>query len=346
MGEHRKNKHALLFQGNCFLLIFLFFCTALYAENAGSRAAFTRSGYVGARYVGIGMTAEVLADDVYAIYWNPAGLSSLREKKKVTPEEVKEKVRRGDADKITEKDLLSFSEDNVDRRVVHVGASASILDVSRQVCFSGVAFNLLGGVAGIGLYSAFSLDIETYDETGASTGKTQYVAGAAYFSYAYDFGIASIGASLKTLYERIDKVNYGGAGVDLGTQVYVLPFLKVGFMVQDLGAGLVPMNSEPGVEKKYDLAYPTLRAGISLISDSGITVAVSIIKKLEQDKYHVSAGVQYDLARYLSLYLGINDSYFASGMTINLYNMTVSYAFSFDNVDYGVNNTVSFSLLF
>lgn len=292
------------------------------------------------------MTAEVLADDVYAIYWNPAGLTELRGKKKLSPESVKETVRRGNANEITEKDLLNFSEDNVEQTVVHVGASTSVLDLSRQAAFTGVAFNLLGGVAGIGFYSVFSLDIETYDSSGISTGTTNYIAGASYFSYGWDFGIASFGASVKVLYERIDTINYGGAGVDVGTQVFVLPFLKVGFMVQDLGSGLIPMNTEAGVEEKYDFANPTLRLGIALLSDSGITFALSVIKKLEQDNYQVHAGVQYDMAKYLSLYLGVNDSYFSTGMTINLYNMTVSYGFSFDNIDYGINNTISFSLLF
>jgi len=319
---------------------------SLFAANAGSRASFTRGGWVGARYVATGMTAEVLADDVFAIYWNPAGLTELRGKKKVSAEDLKEKVRTGNADDIKEEDLLKFSEDENEPAVVHVGASGAILDAERQACFTGVAFNLLGGVAGVGFYSIFSLDIPTYDDLGVSTGSTNYVAGVSYFSYAYEFGVASFGASVKMLYERIDTVNYGGAGADLGTQVFVLPFLKVGFMVQDLGTGLFPYNNEAGVDKKYEFAHPSLRLGIALLSDSGLTFALSVIKKLEQDNYQVSAGVQYDLAKYLSLYLGVNNAYFSTGLTVSFYNMTFSYAMSFDNIDYGINNVVSFSLLF
>ena len=286
------------------------------------------------------------ADDVFAIYWNPAGLAELRGKEKVSAEDLKEKARSGNADKIKEEDLYKFSEDDREQTVVHIGVSGAMLDAERQACFTGVAFNLLGGVAGVGFYSIFSLDIPTYDASGVSTGSTNYVAGASYFSYAYEFGVASFGASVKMLYERIDTINYGGAGADVGTQVFVLPFLKVGFMVQDLGTGLFPYNNEAGVDKKYDFAHPSLRLGIALLSDSGLTFAISVIKKLEQDEFQVSAGVQYDLAKYLSLYLGVNDAYFSSGLTFSFYNMTFSYAMSFDNIDYGINNVVSFSLLF
>ena len=60
------------------------------AENAGSRGSYSRAGWAGARYTAAGMTGEVLSDDVFAIYWNPAGLSELK-KKRLTETEIREK---------------------------------------------------------------------------------------------------------------------------------------------------------------------------------------------------------------------------------------------------------------
>jgi len=326
-------------------LLLLLSGSVLYAEGTGGRAAFTKGGWAGARYVGLGMTGEVMANDVYSMYWNPAGLTALKGKKKVSADEIEKKARSGNVDDIKESDLLNFSEDH-EEGVVHIGASAAMLDVSRNAGFTGVAFNLFGGVGGVGLYSIMSLGIEERDEAGVSLGKTNYVAAASFFSYGWSMGLSSFGMSLKVLYEKIGDVSYMGAGCDLGTQVYVLPFLKVGFMVQDLGTGLIPAGSQENIETKYDLALPALRLGVALISDTGLTFAVSAIRKLEQEEYEINAGVEYDLIKYITIYLGVSSSQFSSGITVKMANLNISYAFTFDNIDYGMNNIASVSLLF
>ncbi|MCP4130453.1 MAG: hypothetical protein GY754_05680 [bacterium] len=325
----------------------LLFSSGLYAAGAGSRASFTRGGWVGAKYVAMGMIGEVLADDVFAIYWNPAGLSELKGKHKLTPENIKEKARSGDINDIREEDLLNFSEDQkTDETVFQVGVTGSMLDVSRYAGFSGVAFDLFDGIFGIGVYSIFSTGIETRDNAGILTGEAAYVAGASYFSYGWSVGVTTIGISLKGLYEKIDDAVYAGAGADFGTQVSLLPFLKVGFFIQDLGSFLYPFGSQTDIENRADFAYPTVKLGLSFISDTGITIALSASKKLEQDDYEFSIGVQYQLMPSTALFLGINDLNFSTGMAIQLYNINIAYALAIDKIDYGYNNIVSFKMLF
>ncbi len=107
------------------------------ADGTGSsRAVFTRSGWIGARYVGLGMAAEVLVNDIYAIYWNPAGISELRGQKRMTLDEIKDKARSGEADKITEEDLLRFSEDEKEKPIFQIGMTGAILDLDRNAAFT------------------------------------------------------------------------------------------------------------------------------------------------------------------------------------------------------------------
>ncbi|MFC1669033.1 hypothetical protein ACFL20_01460 [Spirochaetota bacterium] len=332
-----------------FVIIFtfvLFISADLFASNAGSRGSFTRSGWVGARYVAMGMAADVLVDDVYAIYWNPAGLSELKGREKLTIDEIKDQVRKGKVNKIPEDDLINFTEEKVDKSVLQVGVSGAMLDIDRYAGFTGVAFGMLGGVFGIGLYTIVSPNIETRDASGVKTGDTHYVAGVSYFSYGWSFGISQIGVSLKGLYEKIDTSDYLGVGSDIGIQAYLFPFLKVGFVAQDLGSFLTPASKQENVESRVDVFYPTLRLGAAITTETGIELSLSVIKKLEQDGYEVNVGFQYRIVKYVSIYLGINDSYFSAGTTVRFLNINASYAFSFDKIDYGYNNTFSIKLMF
>jgi hypothetical protein len=43
---------------------------------------------------------------------------------------------------------------------------------------------------------------------------------------------------------------------------------------------------------------------------------------------------------------GLNDDYFSTGASINIYGVEAAYSFSFDRIDTGYNNTVSLSILF
>lgn len=328
------------------LILFLWPCILL-AKGAGtSRAAYTRSGWIGARYVAMGMSAEVRADDVYALYWNPAGLSELRGRKTMTIEEIKKKASEGKADQISEDDLLRFSHDEKKRATFHIAMSGGMLDNERNAAFVGTAFELPKGVLGIGFYSLFSVNIDARDEAGRPRSDMHYFGSMANFSYGVSLGVASLGVTLKCLYEGVGDVHYMGVGADVGTQVYVLPFLKIGFVIQDLGTGLYPVDDYSGVAKRYDFAYPTLRLGVMLSTDAGISLSFSVVKKIEQDDYGFCFGVGYDIVRYFSLYLGMNNANFSCGATVEVYYFKLSYAFAIDNIDYGYNHIISLAMLF
>jgi len=319
--------------------------SSAFAWLSGGRGVYLHGGWAGARYVASGMTGEVMADDVFSIYWNPAGLTELEVRKKLTEEEITEKAGRGRLDEITEEDLLNFSEDKEERGFFTLGISASSLDIERDAIFSGVAFKALGGVFGIGLYTIMSNDIETRDNSGALTGHTDYSGSAAYISYAFSRDIFSFGITLKGLHEQIGESAYAGAGADMGLQIYLLPFLKAGFMVRDMGSFLRPYDA-PESEERYDFVLPQIKGGVFFVSDSGFSFSFCGSKKLEQEGFGYGAGVEYNVSRRVRVNAGIRNDYFSAGLSFTLWDMEISYAFSFDKIDYGYNNTVSAGMVF
>ncbi len=326
-----------------FTIIF-FTAVSAFAENAGSRGSYTRGGWAGARYTASGMTGEVLADDVFSIYWNPAGLTELRIKKKLTENQITEKAKQGNVDDITEEDLLNFSEGG-SQMFFNTGASYTNLDIDRDAGFAGCAFNFFKGVLGIGLYSITSSDIETRNDSGALTGHQNYSGSTGFISYAMQWSIVSFGISAKGYYEAIGESTYSGAGADAGLQIFILPFIKLGIMVRDAGGFLKPQDA-PDSESRYDFFKPQIKTGLAFLTDSGLKIAISGSKDLEQTGFEYGVGVEYDVSRFLTVNTGISDNYFSAGFTLKLLNMDVSYALNFDKIDYGYNNTVSLALLF
>lgn len=327
------------------VVFFIFITLAGYAENAGSRGSYTRGGWAGAEYAATGMTGEVLANDIFSIYWNPAGLTELRVKKKLTESQITEKAKQGKIDDITEEDLLNFSESDANQIFFNVGGSYTKLDIERNAGFAGCAFNLFKGVIGVGLYSINSSDVETRNDSGELTGYKDYSGSEGFLSYALQWNIISLGFSAKGYYESIGDSKYSGAGADAGMQIFVLPFIKIGVMVRDAFGFLKPQDASSS-EDRYDYFKPQIRTGIAFLSDSGIKIALSGSKKLEQSDYEYGAGIEYDISRFITVNTGLSNKYFSAGFVLKLLNVDISYAINFDNIDYGYNNTVSLALLF
>ncbi len=315
------------------------------AENAGSRGSYTRGGWAGARYTAAGMTGEVLADDVFAVYWNPAGLSELKSRNKLTEAQIREKAKKGDIDDITDEDLLNFSDEHYESLFLNIGVSYTALDIERDAGFAGIAFNAFKGVVGAGFYSITSGEIETRDESGTLTGKERYTGSAGFLSYSIPWNIISFGVTFKGYYESIGEYTYYGCGSDVGAQIFLLPFLKMGIMVRDAGGFLKPEKKEYS-EDEYDFFMPQIKIGAALISDAGVRVAVSGSRKLEQSNFQYGVGVEFDLNRYIMLSAGLCDGYFSTGMTLKMTGAEISYSLNFDRIDYGYNNTVSAAVLF
>jgi hypothetical protein len=328
-------------------LLLLIFAGKVFAENdAGSRASFTRGGWAGARYVAMGKASEIIVDDVFSIYWNPAGLRELKQKESLTSEDIKKRASSGDINSITEKDLTRFSEEEYSKSFVQIGISSAVLNADREAGFAGAAFNLYNGVFGVGYYGIQSRNIESYDENGNFVKDMDYLASTGFLSYGWGMGVASLGLSLKVLYERVGDTGYYGLGSDIGTQIELIPLVRIGFVVQDIGTGLKPAKNYDNTSNKYEFAYPSFKLSASITNRaSDIIAAVSGIKKLEQEKFEMNFGFQYNILKNTSLYLGLNNSLFSTGFSLRFINTEITYSFSFDKIDLGYNNMLSLTLV-
>ena len=313
--------------------------------GGSSRGTFTRGGWVGAKYVAMGRSGEVIADDVYSIYWNPAGLNELRHTKIMTEKDITKKAREGKVDEISDADLVRFSEEEKSF-AFQMGMSGTRLLYGGYAGFVGMAFNLPTGVMGIGSYTVYGGSFARRDLNGFKNGELIYLASAFYLSYGVSLGVSSFGFSLKGMYERNGNSSFAGGGVDVGTQVYVLPILKVGLTIQDLGGGMYPLDSRIGERKRYNMSYPTLRLGIALITNRNFTLSVSGIKHLDRDTFGYGAGAEYAIVKWASVYIGINNLVFSAGLTFHVVQYDVSYAFTLDTVSKGFNHTASVAFLF
>ncbi|HRX16236.1 MAG TPA: hypothetical protein P5123_07980 [Spirochaetota bacterium] len=328
----------------CFLLIISTF--SIFADSTGVRAAFSRLGIAGAHNLAMGGAVEAVTDDVFSVFWNPAGLTQLRSRKKSIREDVRTKLQQNQIDKITERDLKRLSDDTP-KFFFQLGAAASKLQEDREAAFVAGAFNLGNTVLGMGVLGIYSDKIATYSNEGVFTGDTSYQAGVSYLSVAYPTEYVSIGVTAKTFYENIDRTNFAGGAFDAGIQTDFIPLVQIGVVVQDIGVGLMPIEKDDEVKNEYEFGKPVFRFNIALVSrTANMVVSAGIIKKFEDKSSDYKLGIRYYLLSNFAFMLGVNESLFTTGTMINFFDADFSYAVSVDNIDMGYNHTVSFSYLF
>ena len=168
-----------------FVACFLFGPSAVLAAGPGTTSANFLKIPVGARQTALGSAFTAVADDVNAIYYNPAGLAQL------------------------ERPEVTF---------VH---SKYFEDISQQ--WLAGALPSKAGVFGLGINYLSVPGFDAYDNSDNRTGSVSAYDLAANFSYANRhtlnnavFGSILYGANLKYLTERLDTENASGLGLDIG----------------------------------------------------------------------------------------------------------------------------------
>ena len=279
-------------------------------ENAGTRAmTFLKIG-VGAEAIGMGESHVAVTDDLYASYWNPAGLARLQ------------------------RPQLALMHNEWFAGINHE--------------FVGVALPV-GNIGTLGLSSSFLSfgDLQGRDSEGNETTIFRPYDLAVILSYARNFSDSiAFGANAKFLREQIADVTGTGIAFDFGA-LYTfseMP-LSLGFNAQHLGPRVTFIEEAFGLPVTFRLgaAYRLLEDALTLTSDiirpsdNDIAIAVGAGYTIA-NILQLRTGYNYQI--------GGNDLDAISGLTggfgLTLRQFQVDYAF----VPYGVlGRTHRFSLV-
>ena len=189
-----------------FILLLLLLLTSAnaFAEftKVGSAGAQFLKIAVGSRYQGMGEASAAIANDVYAAYWNPAGLAEIE----------------NGAISFTNVDYL------LDIDLNYVGFARRFEDVG--------VFGISATVLSAGDQEITTLDQQ--DGTGEYYTVTSYAVG---LSYARHLNTRfSFGASFKYIGERIHNERAEGFAIDMGTLMYLgLRSLRLGMSISNMG---------------------------------------------------------------------------------------------------------------
>ena len=298
------------------------------AESAGRRASDFRNLTAGAEYTAMGKSGGAVIDDVFSIYWNPAGLGELAGMMNFSSDND-----RGNDGQITEDDLTGFSGDR--EKTFLIGASGAFIYDKSASGFLGAAFKALDGVIGAALLPVYS------EDTGSGESGAETSASAGYLSYGKALGPASMGISLKAFYEKIGDYKFYGYGTDAGCQVEIVPFVRAALVIQDLATVFKPYSDYENINNKYDFSSQAVifSAAISGIPD--FIIAFTGIKVLDAG-YEFNYGLRYDIRKNLSVSLGLNDySAVSSGFSWGFSSGKISYALTYEWEDRDYMNIIS-----
>ena len=179
------------------------------ASAAGtSSAAFLRIGW-GARSAAMGDAFTAAADDVDAVYWNPAGLNQVKRLQQ------------------------TFGHNNWLDGLNAEHAAFALRHDARSVIGAGVGFLSYG-------------DIERGNKFGYTEGYYSASDMALLFSYARQWKPKlAVGGNFKIIRERIESDSAQAFALDAGAQYDYSPKLKLGATLKNLGTGIT-LDKTPG----------------------------------------------------------------------------------------------------
>lgn len=289
------------------LLVILLTDEAYPDEGGGGRAgAFLRIG-IGARPMGMGGSFTAIANDVYATYWNPAGLAQLQ----------------------TQEIGTMYGLMSLDRKFGFLGFA---LPVSEFLAF---------GINGINLRVE---EIEQRDSAGNLLG--HFVDAEYAFSFSAGISIKKkfyIGGNFKFLYHELADNAAKGIGFDAGVLVIPIRHFSIGMMVQDIGSS-IKWNTESDHEDKLPMV---IRGGIAirLMNDRLIfstdLVNTGINESSSSTKFY--EGIEFWPVGLFAVRSGYDSHEFTAGLSLNIYVIRMDYGLITDKIDGNFTHLLSLS---
>lgn len=239
------------------IVILLFFSSftskILFAEGSQgvSGADFLEIG-VGSRPLAMGEAFTATTEDINAIYYNPAGLGTLKYP------------------------VLSMHHQEL------------ILD-SRFENITG-SIPLYGGFFGISSSVFWVPPFEKIDIDGNEDGKVNFYNSATTFAYGRALGPIYLGSSLKYIYQKIDTLNVHSAAVDFGIMKNLYMYSPFASPTNNFTLGMSVLNL--GTKAKDDPLPRTLRMGMSYLPTHWMRFNVDITENFiySSDLYDFTYG--------------------------------------------------------
>ncbi|OGF50225.1 MAG: hypothetical protein A2231_01740 [Candidatus Firestonebacteria bacterium RIFOXYA2_FULL_40_8] len=267
------------------------------ADGGGLPGEYLNSFSVSARAFGMGKAFTGVADDVYAPYWNPAGIIFITNSEAGFT-------------------LVKLAETNYS----FIGCILPV-DLNTSVAFSRFGFD--------------SPLAEKTSALGESLGYYQEKQSSYFISYAAKVSdLLSYGINLKVVFQEIDVYSAFGLGLDAGAVISPVKNMKVGAVVQNILPASLKLKEETDrypVNFKTGISY--LFSDIDLLASADLSV-IDILS-FYNTVLRWGFGVEYHLKYWQDIYLraGIDYKEAAFGAGISVLNVTFDYAVGFSTFE-------------
>jgi len=276
--------------------------------DGGQAGAFLRVG-VGAKAMALGSAFTAVANDVSAIYWNPAGIGTLRYKEFM--------------------------------------ASYTVLSLQRTHNYVGFAIPInSAGTIGVSWVNMGIGDIEGRDFTEQITGSFSNSESAYFLSWGMPVREKlMLGFTAKYLSHTLDQNRSTGFGIDFGVLYRVSDFVNLGLTLQDITTN-VKWNTLSGLTERFPLVA---RLGTAVRPFTRIPAMLGFdFVKVENQSLTLHSGVEYQFVENAGVRLGYDDKRLSAGAFVVLpvgNNMVLAdYSFGENPIDQTFAHRISVSI--
>jgi len=294
-----------------FLLVLLLFAEGRVMCAGGAAASFLKID-LGARPVAMGGAFTGLADDVDAVYWNPAGLVNVKHLQQ------------------TFTHIKWLEEINVE----HIALATRLTPLSS---------------IGVGIEYVGMGDIKRVDKSGNDAGYYSASDLAQTFSYARILKEnIFVGGTFKMISEKIENESAGAFGLDAGV-LYKRKKITYGFAVKNLGTGLTFLKTPASLPLGLRLgASYSPRKQLMLVSDINMPFDDTLSIHIGGEYYGRKKGIDYALRAGINTSsLGYMGALSALSLGFGAYfdKFELDYAFSPRGI-FGLTHFITFKMKF
>lgn len=267
----------ITFRGIC---LFLFYICLLSndvraAGSAGTSGADFLEIGVGSRALGMGEAFAAMVGDVSAVYYNPAGLGTLRYP------------------------VLSLMHQELilDSRFENISAAFPVYDG-----FLGVSHSLF-----------WVPPFDRIDIEGNTTGTVQFYNSSGTVAYGISLGFMEVGAGLKYIYQKIDTLAIHSAAVDIGILKRLYIYSPFNAPTRNFSVGIALQNF--GTKALESPLPRTIRFGTSYSPTKWLTINMDMIESAisPSDLYDFTYGFEESFRINLGLEANYNELMFVRG---------------------------------